>query len=259
VLSENARQQGEMWGWRARDWAELIEPSTGPVWRGVLDDLQLAEGASLLDAGCGTGGATALALGRGFQVKAFDAAGGFLDYARRRMPGADIRLGDLQAIPFGDNEFDAAFAVNSVQFTADPVRALRELGRVAPRIGVVIWTMPDECDMRHVFNAIGGLFPKRPSGRGPFELSDPGEMEGLMTQAGLTPVNSRAVKIVQRYMSIEESLRAVMSTGPSHRGAQILGEEKVEAAIRGVLQPFVADDGGCSMTNWFRVLTAVRA
>ena len=84
-------------------------------------------------------------------------------------------------------------------------------------------------------------------------------MEGLMRQAGLEPESSRVIKIIHRHADIDESMRAVMSTGPSNKASQILGEPKVEGTIRAVLEQFRGEDGSCSMTNWFRVLTAKRS
>jgi trans-aconitate methyltransferase len=53
--------------------------------------------------GCWTPGAGLLALLarlRGAEVTALDAAPGLLAVARRRLPDADVREGDLEALPF---------------------------------------------------------------------------------------------------------------------------------------------------------------
>ena len=47
------------------------------------------------------------------------------------MPEADLRLGDLQTLPFADDAFDLVTGFTSFFFAEDMVAALREAGRVA--------------------------------------------------------------------------------------------------------------------------------
>ena len=57
--------------------------------------------------------------------------GRLLEIARERLPEADLRQGDLEALPYADDSFDAVTAFNSVQYAGDPAAALREIRRVA--------------------------------------------------------------------------------------------------------------------------------
>jgi SAM-dependent methyltransferase len=174
VLSENAIQQGRLWSWRPNYWAAYVEPGLAPLYEAVLSACELPTGATLLDAGCGAGGAMLAALKRGIQVSGFDAATGFLAFARTRLPSTgaiELQLGDLHSIPFSDHQFDTAMAINSLQFTSDPAAAVRELARVVRRrVVVAVWHRPGDCDLRHVPAAIAALLPQPPKGRGPFEL-----------------------------------------------------------------------------------------
>jgi ubiquinone/menaquinone biosynthesis C-methylase UbiE len=70
-----------------------------------------------------------LAAKRGATVAGLDAAEGLIAVARERNPEADIRLGDLENLPFADGSFTAATSFNAVQYADDPRRALRELAR----------------------------------------------------------------------------------------------------------------------------------
>ena len=54
-----------------------------------------------------SGSARAAGPVRGAQVTALDAAPTLLAVARERVPGADVREGDLEAVPFADASFDA--------------------------------------------------------------------------------------------------------------------------------------------------------
>ena len=60
-----------------------------------------------------------------------DAAEGLLALARARVRGRDLRLGDMQALPFDDDSFDVVTGFTSFFFADDIVAALREAGRVA--------------------------------------------------------------------------------------------------------------------------------
>ena len=56
----------------------------------------------LLDAGCGAGLALQIAAKRGATVTGFDASAALLEIAAERVPGADLRRGDLESLPYGD-------------------------------------------------------------------------------------------------------------------------------------------------------------
>lgn len=261
MLSENALLQGSLWGWRPADWAECIEPGLSPLYEAALDLAGASPGMHLLDAGCGTGGATLAALERGVRVSAFDAAEGFLEFARTRLPAhVELRRGDLQAIPYEDDRFDAAIAVNCIQFTADPARTVQELARVSHgRIAVVVWTRPSDCDMRHITEKMMSLFPKRPQHRGAFELAGAGEVEGILESAGLRIEEAREIELVQEQPDLDTAVCGIMSTGPNHRASQILGEVTVAEAVREVIaNRFVQPDGSVVMTNYFRCVAARR-
>lgn len=123
------------------------------------------------------------------------ASPGLLAIARQRLPGADVREGDLEALPFADAKFDAVVAVNSVFYAADMAAAMRELVRVARRGGRVVvtaWGAPEKCEfLRAVMPALGPLMPPPPPGASPPHpgaLSEPGTPAGILRAAGLRVV-----------------------------------------------------------------------
>src|SRR5581483_676788 len=107
----SATIQGRLWGARAQDWATYVEQVCLPLFGAALDAARVTVGTRLLDAGCGAGLLALLARLRGARVSALDASAGLLDIARKRLPGADVREGDLEALPFADGSFDAVTAV----------------------------------------------------------------------------------------------------------------------------------------------------
>lgn len=221
----------------------------------MLDAVNVNPGTRLLDAGCGAGGASVMARSRGAVISGCDASEALLEIARERLPGADLELGELEDLPFPEATFDVVLAINSLQFTPDPARAAGEMVRVsAPggRIAVVVWSI-EHCEQRQIFDAILKLFDEPPKGRGVFALSAPGEVEALFPGRALE-VSEIECPFV--YSNIEIALRGQMAAGPSQRVAEIFGRERVEAAVRTALQPFVTVSGEVTMRNRFRIAQA---
>src|SRR5262245_26437822 len=136
----SARVQGELWGKQARDYAAFLEPVGLPLFGAALDAGRVVSGTHVLDAGCGAGLLALLASMRGAQVSALDASAALLAIARERLPMADVREGDLEALPFANASFDVVIAVNSLFYATNMAAAMRELSRVARPGGRVVVT-----------------------------------------------------------------------------------------------------------------------
>jgi|SRR5579872_2555466 len=256
-LSDPARKQGRLWGIEAQDWLDIQERKSPALWNAVLDAAKVAQSTRVLDAGCGTGGASLLARDRGAIVSGCDASEGMLVIARRRLPDSNFRLAELESLPYPDAAFDAVLAINSLQFTHDPAQAARELARVtAPggRIAVVVWSL-DHCEQKAIFDAILALFEKPPKGRGVFALSAPGDVEALFPNLQVTV---QEIDCAFEYPDLETAQRGQMAAGPSQRVMEIFGRDKVETAVRNSLQPFVQPSGVVRMQNRFRCVLVTR-
>jgi demethylmenaquinone methyltransferase/2-methoxy-6-polyprenyl-1,4-benzoquinol methylase len=93
----------------------------------------LAPGGSALDVACGSGklaAALARVAGSGGRVVGLDFSPQMLEIARRDHPGIQFLEGDALNLPFDDAGFDAATIAFGLRNLADPVRGLREMGRV---------------------------------------------------------------------------------------------------------------------------------
>ena len=256
TATSTAEMQGRLWSSHPADWAELQEPHMAPAFRAGLDALGVGAGTRLLDVGCGAGRALRLAADRGADVSGLDAAPGLLDYARRRVPGANIVQGDLQSLPFDDDSFDAVSGFNSFQYAADPAAALCEARRVTAaggRVLALVWSPPDQCELAPHLRSLGALMPPPPPGApGPFALSDHDALRVLFAQAGLEVAEVRDVMCSFDYPDTATAVRALNSSGPVARVAEIAGAEAVRADIEAFLADRVRPDGSYAIRNPFR-------
>ena len=256
----SAGVQGELWGRAADDWASLQEAQHAPFFEAMLNAAGVRDGVRFLDAGCGGGGASVLARGRGAVVSGLDASAPLIDIARGRVSDGDFRVGDLEALPFADESFDAVIAANSIQYAEDRVAALRELARVSgpeARIAVGLFGASDRVDFRVVFEAFRDSLPEPPPGDGPFGLSGEGALEGLVEQAGLNVLESGEVDLPFVYEDTEVFWRAVISGGPPQAAKEKVGEVALKGAVLEAVAPYMTDTGGVRFSNnAFQYITA---
>jgi SAM-dependent methyltransferase len=101
-------------------------------------------GRRALDVGCGTG-ALAVSLAEVLgprNVAGIDPSERFVAACQARLPGADVRVGIGEELPWGDAEFDAVLAQLVVDGMSDAVHGAAEMRRVAQPGGVLstcIW------------------------------------------------------------------------------------------------------------------------
>lgn len=254
----SATVQGHLWGLQARDFATYLEQVCLPLFGAALDAAHVTFGTRLLDVGCGAGLLSLLATLRGAEVSALDASAPLLEIARERVPTADFRQGDLEALPFADDSFDAVTAVNSVFYASDMEAAVRELGRVVRpggRVVVTAWGPPEKCEfLRAVLSSVGALMPPPPPGRTPAHpgaLSEPGALVGALERAGLRVLAEGEVDCPFVFPSADVSWRANASAGPNQMAISHSGEEAVRAVYEEADRAHMQPDGSIRYENVF--------
>ena len=251
-----AELQDRLWSVRTPDWAEHQEPYLEPAFRAGLDAVGVGGGTRLLDVGCGAGLALRLAADRGADVSGLDAASGMLEYARRRVPGAQLVQGEIQSLPFGDDTFDAVTGFNSFQYAADPLAALHEARRVtAPggRILALVWSPAEMCELAPHLQSLGALMPPPPPGTpGPFALCGRDALEEFFASADLEVAEIADVICTFAYPDTATAVRALSSAGPVVRIAEHAGAEAVRLDIEAFLAQHVRPDGTYAIRNPFR-------
>lgn len=244
------------WGARARDWAEIEDEASRPLFEAVLDAAGVGAGTRLLDVGCGSGLACAIAAARGAEVSGLDASPGLLAVAREQVPAGDFRVGDMGELPWADGTFDAVTFINTFFFASDQEQTLSEAARVTRgggRVAVVVWSTPDRVESTAYLAAIGPLLPPLPP-IDPFVA--PAELERLARAARLEPARIVDLEWPWQYANLDTALRGLLSAGPSTLAVENAGEEAVRAAIANALEPFRLADGGYRLENVLHCLVA---
>jgi SAM-dependent methyltransferase len=255
----SALRWGPLWGARPEDWA-ASEDQQIPTYEEALRHVELSPGQRVLDIGCGAGAFLRLLADRGARPSGLDASEALIELARRRDPEADLRVGDMESLPYDDDTFDLVTVFNSFFFANDMAAALREAGRVAkPGSPVVIqvWGAHERCDLEAMKAVARPFLPPRPPDAPPDpDLAQPGALQALAAEAGLTPESVFDTTWAYEYADEETLGRALVApagiatlVGPEH-------EEAVKAAIVDGLAPHRTEGGAYRLENEFHFLIA---
>lgn len=155
----------------------------------LLDELALVAGGRVADIGCGYGATARLAaITHGVHVVGLTLSATQKKYADR-IPVArgtvDLRVSDWREADFADGEFDALFALESLEHIADKAgfaRMARRVVRPGGRVAVATWLAAENVSgwsQRHLLDAIcreGRLPP----------LATAPELRGVFSDAGFT-------------------------------------------------------------------------
>lgn len=254
-----AGDQGQTWGMRARDWADVQERVAIPLYEAILQKTEISEGTTVLDIGCGSGIFCEMAAKLGANVSGIDTATSLLAIASERVPHGDFRLCDMEVLPYADHTFDIVSGCSSFQFAADPVRALREARRVS-RSGTVVvaaFGKPEENESTTYIAALGAMLPPPPPGApGALALSADGALQAMARAAGMTPGRVETIECPWDYPDEDTALRGLLSSGPAIRAIQHNGEAAVRLAILEAISPFKTPSGGYHLTNNFHYMIA---
>ena len=216
----------------------------------LADAAGVEAGMRALDVGCGPGGLTGeLAARLGAEhVAAIDPAEQFAGACRARHPGADVRVGVAEDLPWDNGEFDAALASLVVAFMRDARAGVAEMARVTKPGGVVAACMWDLQNggmtmLGTYWRAVRAVTPevvgeeRRPGFR-------EGEIAALLSGAGLEEVHEGTLETGAHYEDFEDFWQPfTFFVGPS---GQYLREQSPEtqAEIREHCRALLGDPSG---------------
>ena len=222
----------EGWGRKAVDFATLNEVSNCREYVAMHHRLRIDAGDRLLDVACGSGLALELASLRGASCAGIDASERLVAVARDRSPGADIRVGDMHALPWDDATFDVATSFRGVWGTTPD--ALGEIRRVlvpGGRLGLTVWG--------HIKASPGSWAlapfqlaapPKVENQAAMVALGRPGAGEQLLERYGFVEIQRVDVAFAWEFADPVIFARALASTGPAYEAIQHVGEAAFAAA-----------------------------
>jgi SAM-dependent methyltransferase len=253
----NWQESGAAWGERAPEWAYLFEPYARSANEVVLDKLAVTEGVRLLDVACGSGLAAQYAFRRGAIVTGLDASEALIAIARARTPAADLRVGDMFALPFADSAFDVATSFNGIWKGCEG--ALREARRVLQpdgRLGLTFWGPIERVGLLPYFLKVIELSP--PShGEASIEQGDTGRVvDEMLTATGFAPRQRGTVTVHNEWPTVDVALRALAAAGPSAPAIRAVGLDAFTDALREVIEPMHVPGIGVRITSELGWITA---
>ena len=224
----------------------------------LADASGVTAGMRVLDVGCGPGGLTSVlsaTLGED-HVAAIDPAEQFVEQCSRLNPGADVRRGDAEDLPWADDEFDAALACLVVAFMRDADAGVQEMARVTKPGGTVAACMWDLAGggmtmLKTFWTAYEEVAPgsKRAERR---IGTRSGDIAGLLERAGLTDIVDDSLTVAADYTDFDDFwIPFTLGVGPAGSALHEMTEED-QAEVREKCRAAVPD-GAFSLdaTAWF--------
>ncbi|MGB6534533.1 MAG: class I SAM-dependent methyltransferase [Xanthobacteraceae bacterium] len=208
-----------------------------------LDWLALPPGLRWVDVGCGTGAFTQVLLDKcaPHEVRALDPSPDQIAYARTTPAAKKVhfQVGDAQALPYGDREFDAATMALVITFIPDPAKAIAEISRVVRpggTIGTYVWDFMGGGStlqpLRQAIEANGIAVPPMPG----HANSTPQALERIFKAASLDQVETRLIEIDVTYPDFDvywSSQTALANSTVQYLRKMTAAEvEKIKAYLR---------------------------
>jgi SAM-dependent methyltransferase len=170
---------------------------------------EVAAGQDVLDVGCGPGALTAVLAGvvGADHVAAADPTEPFVEQCRARVPGADVRLAQAEALPFADESFDRTLAQLVFHFVSDPIASVGEMKRVTRpggKVAACVWDFTGGMTMiRAYWDAAREADPDAPTEPERFG-GKPAQIADLWRAAGLSDVEDTSLRVSTRYQDFDE-------------------------------------------------------
>jgi ubiquinone/menaquinone biosynthesis C-methylase UbiE len=218
-LIEGQRQDWNRVAGSWEKWDRFFDEQMAFLNHRLVADARLRSGMRMLDLGSGTGYPALLGahtVGPNGSVIGLDLAEQMLAVARRKatalgLANVTFRTGDVTALPFEANSFDAVTSRFCLMFLPEIPKAAAEIARVlrpGSWVAAAVWSSPDKNPSiglsMEVIKSVIELPPPDPTAPGIFRLAKPGDLAGMLQQAGLVDVTDQEFLAERSYASAEE-------------------------------------------------------
>lgn len=204
-------------GWEK--WDRFFDEQMAFLNHRIVADARLRFGMRVLDLGSGTGypallGAQTVGLSGG--VIGLDLAEQMLTVAQRKatalgLANVTFRTGDVTALPYEAHSFDAVTSRFCLMFLPEIPRAAAEIARVLKPgcwVAAAVWSAPEKNPSIglsiEAIKKVVELPPPDPTAPGIFRLAKPGDLAGMLEQAGLVDVTDQEFLAEWSYTSADE-------------------------------------------------------
>lgn len=210
-------------GWEK--WDRLFDEQMAFLNHRLVADARLRAGMTVLDLGSGTGYPALLdaqTVGPAGRVTGMDLAEHMLAAATRKaarlgLANVSFQTGDVTALPFEAQSFDAVTSRFCLMFLPEIPKAAAEIARVLKPGGWVaaaVWSAPEKnpsigLPIAAIKQCID-LPPPDPAAPGIFRLAKPGDLAVMFQQAGLADVTDQEFLAEWSYASPEEYYTSLM-------------------------------------------------
>lgn len=225
-----------------------------PVAQALLAGLDPGPDDTVLELAAGTGEVGRLLAGRVGRLISSDFSPAMVDAARARVPAAEHRVIDMQAIDLPDASVDGVVCRWGYMLVPDPGLAVRETRRVlrpGGRLAAAVWGAAERNPWSTAFGRSlvkrGLMEPPAPGEPSMFALGDPGRLETVLRTA-FDAVRVDEVHVEFRAESFEDYRGVMTNLGRTLREiVERLDPDvrtEVEAEAREMLEPYSRAGGG---------------
>jgi enediyne biosynthesis protein CalE5 len=210
-------------GWEK--WDRFFDEQMAFLNHRLVADARLRSGMRVLDLGSGTGYPALLAaqtVGAPGSVTGIDLAEQMLEAARRKavslkLSNITFRTGDVTTLPFEAASFDAVTTRFCLMFLPEIPKAVAEITRILKPntwIAAAVWSAPEKNPYLKipidVIKQFADLPPPDPAAPGIFRLAKPGELAGMLEEAGLTDISEQEFLGDVRFKAADDYFSSLM-------------------------------------------------
>lgn len=210
-------------GWEK--WDRFFDEQMAFLNHRLVADARLRSGLRVLDLGSGTGYPALLAaqaVGTNGGVLGIDLAERMLEAARRKaaslkLSNVTFRGGDVTTLPFEPASFDAVTSRFCLMFLPEIPKAVAEIARVLKPdawLAAAVWAVPEKnpylkipMDIIKQFVELPQADPDAP---GIFRLAKPGELAGMLQQAGFVDISEQEFLGDVRFAAADQYFTSLM-------------------------------------------------